>query len=133
MGEINNDDDWRNGLDISGLSLMDEDDSLLLLFPDPTSGNLRFHLLFFFYPLSAKVWNFLIWVVISRCGFVELMMMMMCLGTDKEGLDWFGEDELSEVMKYNLRKSLAWDKAFFTNAGKFFFFFYLCGFDERCC
>lgn len=75
MGEINNDDDWRNGLDISGLSLMDEDDSLLLLFPDPTSG------------------------------------------TDKEGLDWFGEDELSEVMKYNLRKSLAWDKAFFTNAG----------------
>lgn len=75
MGEINNDDDWRNGLDISGLSLMEEDDSLLLLFPDPTSG------------------------------------------TDKEGLDWFGEDELSEVMKYNLRKSLAWDKAFFTNAG----------------
>ncbi|WZZ55432.1 hypothetical protein YC2023_055539 [Brassica napus] len=64
MGEINNDDDWRNGLDISGLSLMDEDDSLLLLFPDPTSG------------------------------------------TDKEGLDWFGEDELSEVMKYNLRKSV---------------------------
>ncbi|CAN7137792.1 unnamed protein product [Brassica rapa subsp. narinosa] len=92
MGEINNDDDWRNGLDISGLSLMDEDDSLLLLFPDPTSG------------------------------------------TDKEGLDWFGEDELSEVMKYNLRKSLAWDKAFFTNAGKFFFFFYLCVLepDELC-
>ncbi|CAN6835107.1 unnamed protein product [Brassica oleracea var. botrytis] len=66
MGEIN-DDDWRNGLDISGLSLMDEDDSLLLLFPDPTSG------------------------------------------TDKEdrgGLDWFGEDESSELHKYNLRKSV---------------------------
>lgn len=67
------------------------------------------------------------------------MMMMMCLGTDKEdrgGLDWFGEDESSELHKYNLRKSLAWDKAFFTNAGKFFcffvFFLKMC-FDERCC
>lgn len=67
MGEIN-DDDWRNGLDISGLSLMDEDDSLLLLFPDPTSGDLRFHLLSFL-PISAKDWDFLIWVVIYRCGF----------------------------------------------------------------
>lgn len=27
--------------------------------------------------------------------------------------------EPHKMMKYNLRKSLAWDKAFFTNAGKF--------------
>ncbi|CAH8387346.1 unnamed protein product [Eruca vesicaria subsp. sativa] len=88
MGEIN--DDWRSDLDISGLSLMDEDDSLL--FPDPSTE------------------------------------------ADKEdrGLDLFGDicdcddeeeeevmqpSELDKVMKYNLRKSLAWDKAFFTNPG----------------
>ena len=75
MGEMN--DDWRNELDISGLSLMDEDDSLLF---------------------SSDA--------------------------DKEdvgGIDLFGDiyesSELQKVMKYNLRKSLAWDKAFFTNTG----------------
>lgn len=77
------------------------------------------------------------------------LMMLMCSGTDKEdrGLDLFGdiynycdeekvvstglrgkeEDEVLQALeKYNLRKSLAWDKAFFTNAGKFFFSGFAC-------
>lgn len=32
------------------------------------------------------------------------------------------DKESHKMMKTNLRKSLAWDKAFFTNPGKFFFF-----------
>jgi len=67
-------------------------------------------------------------------------MMMMDSDTDKEdrGLCLFGdthnccdeetlgsttleEKEPHKIMKTNLRKSLAWDKAFFTNAGKYFF------------
>jgi len=66
--------------------------------------------------------------------------MMMDSDTDKEdrGLCLFGdthnccdeetlgsttleEKEPHKIMKTNLRKSLAWDKAFFTNAGKYFF------------
>ncbi|CAN8316794.1 unnamed protein product [Cochlearia groenlandica] len=97
MGEIEN---WRDDLDISGLNLIDEDDSLLLFssFPDPTS-----------FDFSDK---------------------------DDIGLSLFGEKEEEEeeeeegevvqsqesiesqkTMKFNLRKSLAWDKAFFTNKG----------------
>lgn len=76
-------------------------------------------------------------------------MMHTDTDMDDRGLDLFGdthncdeekldsatlevkEDEVlqpqeSMMMKYNLRKSLAWDKAFFTNAGKFLFFMDSC-------
>lgn len=81
--------------------------------------------------------------------------MMMDLETDKEdrGLCLFGdthnccdeetlvstnleEKEPHKMMKTNLRKSLAWDKAFFTNAGKFFLLCcvdFLFTFAEICC
>lgn len=70
----------------------------------------------------------------------HILLLMMDSDTDKQdrGLDLFGDthncdedkeevlqphespDEPHKMIKYNLRKSLAWDKAFFTNAGKFF-------------
>ncbi|KAG2309225.1 hypothetical protein Bca4012_081857 [Brassica carinata] len=94
MGEI--DDNWRNDLDISGLSLMDEDDSLL--FSDPTAGTDKEDRGL---DLFGDIYNYRDEEIVVSTGL-----------RGKE------EDEvLQPLEKYNLRKSLAWDKAFFTNAG----------------
>ncbi|KFK36596.1 hypothetical protein AALP_AA4G144300 [Arabis alpina] len=94
---------WRNELDIGGLSLIDEDDSLLFSSSDldPTS--------FEFSDTDKEDKGLDLFGDTHSCD--EEILMSTLEGKESH------ESPLKKMMKYNLRKSLAWDKAFFTNAG----------------
>ncbi|ANM62613.1 unnamed protein product [Arabidopsis thaliana] len=101
MGEEK--ENWRSELDdINGLSLIDfsaEDDNLLLSsFLDPTT---------FDFSDTDKEDR-------GLCLFGDTHN---CCDEETLGSTTLEEKEPHKIMKTNLRKSLAWDKAFFTNAG----------------
>ncbi|XP_024016759.1 uncharacterized protein LOC18026792 isoform X2 [Eutrema salsugineum] len=106
MGDNEN---WRCELDIAGLSLIDEDDSLLLSsFPDPTS--------FEFSDTEKEDRGLSLFGDTHNCD-EEILVSTTLQGKEDEFLQSHESPEPLKMMKYNLRKSLAWDKAFFTNAG----------------
>ncbi|CAA7042154.1 unnamed protein product [Microthlaspi erraticum] len=107
---MEDDEKWRSELDISGLSLLDEDDSLLFSsFPDPTSYE--------FSDADNDERGLNLFGDTHNCD-EEKLVSPTLEGKEEEVLQPHESPEPHKMMmKYNLRKSLAWDRAFFTNAG----------------
>uniref|UniRef100_A0A1J3EQU3 Uncharacterized protein n=3 Tax=Noccaea caerulescens TaxID=107243 RepID=A0A1J3EQU3_NOCCA len=101
---------WRSELDISGLSLIDEDDSLLFSsFPDPTSYE--------FSDTDMEDRGLNLFGDTHNCDEEKLDSTTLEVKEDEVLQPQESPEPQKMMMKYNLRKSLAWDKAFFTNAG----------------